>query len=1347
MDNTNWRPTAQGGEPAIDTGDWRAQLPPDSRQRIVNKIMETLKRHLPFSGQEGLDELKKIAERFEEKIYTAATSQSDYLRKISLKMLTMESKSQKPQDHNQGQSLPLPLPVNQTRQQLLPQNIQNNITSIGVQSSPSLTSVLPQVSGLTQTSIPSVVGQTPNMQNISGVPQNTAGNSTGQGVPSNMFANSQRQMAGRQQVVSQQQQQQQQSQNPQQYLYQQQLQQQLMKQKIQQANRPHSLVQSHIQQQQQQQQNLLQPTQLQSSQQSSMQTSSVMQPTMMQSVISGLQQSQPPPVQQSTQSMLQQHPHSVLRQQQQLQQPASIHQQQTQMMQQQLLPPQHQQQQLMGQQPNGTNMQQNQLIGQPNNVGDIQQQQQQQQRLLSQQNNLQSLPQQQQHQQQQLMAQQNNLPSVHQQQLGSQSNVPGLQQQQQQQLLGTQNGNSSMQTNQLSMHMMQQPKVTMQQQTSTNMLTTQGQQSQTQVPQQQLMSQIQSQPTQLQQQMGLPQQSNPLQLDLQQRLQGSSQGPGSLLQQQNVVDQQKQLYQSQRPLQEASSTSVDSTAQTGHANGGDWQEEVYQKIKVMKELYLPELNEMYQKIAAKLQQHDSLPQQPKSEQLEKLKIFKAMLERILSFLQVSKNNILPGFKEKLGSYEKQITNFINTNRPRKPMPSLQQGQLPQSHIQQPQSQVPQIQSHENQMNPQMQSVNLQGSVPTMQQNNMSSLQHNSLPSLSGFSSSQQNTMNSLQPASNLDSGQGNALSSLQQPVVGSLQQNSGSAPQQASINNLSSQSGLNMLQPNISLQSNPNMLQHQHLKQQQDQQILQSQQLKHQLQQRQMQQQLMQKQHLLQQQQQQLHQQAKQQMPAQMQGQQMPAQMQGQQIQQAHQMNDVNEIKIRQGMGVKPGFQQHLPAGQRTAYSHQQMKSGSSFTMSSTQLLQAASPQLSQHSSPQVDQQNLQTSLTRTGTPLQSANSPFVIPSPSTPLAPSPMPGDSEKQITGISSLSNAGNVGQQQTTGAQATAPSLAFGTPGMSASPLLAEFTGSDGAHGNALTTTSGKSSVTERPLERLIKAVKSLSPNALSASVSDIGSVVSMIDRIAGSAPGNGSRAAVGEDLVAMTNCRLQAINFITQDGMTGTRKMKRYTSAMPLNVVSSASSISDSFKQLNGPETSDLESTATSSVKRPRIEANHALLEEIREINQRLIDTVVDISEEDVGPTAAAPSAEGSEGTIVKCSFSAVALSPNLKSQYASAQMSPIQPLRLLVPTNYPNCSPILLDKLPVEISKEYEDLSVKAKSRFSISLRSLSQPMSLGEIARTWDVCARAVISDHAQQSGGGSFSSKYGTWENCFSAA
>ncbi|XP_065868169.1 mediator of RNA polymerase II transcription subunit 15a-like isoform X1 [Euphorbia lathyris] len=74
----------------MDTYNWRTEMPPGSRERIVNKIMETLKRHLPFSGQE----IKEIAVRFEEKMYTAAMNQSDYLRKISLKMLAMESNSQ-----------------------------------------------------------------------------------------------------------------------------------------------------------------------------------------------------------------------------------------------------------------------------------------------------------------------------------------------------------------------------------------------------------------------------------------------------------------------------------------------------------------------------------------------------------------------------------------------------------------------------------------------------------------------------------------------------------------------------------------------------------------------------------------------------------------------------------------------------------------------------------------------------------------------------------------------------------------------------------------------------------------------------------------------------------------------------------------------------------------------------------------------------------------------------------------------------------------------------------------------------------------------------------------------------
>ncbi|KAL1218412.1 Mediator of RNA polymerase II transcription subunit 15a [Cardamine amara subsp. amara] len=291
-----------------------------------------------------------------------------------------------------------------------------------------------------------------------------------------------------------------------------------------------------------------------------------------------------------------------------------------------------------------------------------------------------------------------------------------------------------------------------------------------------------------------------------------------------------------------------------------------------------------------------------------------------------------------------------------------------------------------------------------------------------------------------------------------------------------------------------------------------------------------------------------------------------------------------------------------------------------------------------------------------------------------------------------------------------LAIGTPGTSASPLLQEVTSPDGNNLNPLTSTSGKPSATELPIERLIRAVKSISPQALSSAVSDIGSVVSMVDRIAGSAPRNGSKASVGEDLVAMTKCRLQAGN---------------------------------------GSETSDLESTETSDGKKARTETEHALLEEIKEINQRLIDTVVEFSDDEDAsdPSEGATSSKWCEGTTVRFSFIAVSLSPALKAHLSSTQTFPIQPLRLLVPCSYPNGSPTLLDKVPVETSKENEDLSSKAMARFNILLNSLSQPRSLKDIAKTWDACVRAVICEYAQQLGGGTFSSKYGTWEKFVAAS
>ncbi|KAF5726960.1 mediator of RNA polymerase II transcription subunit 15a-like [Tripterygium wilfordii] len=239
------------------------------------------------------------------------------------------------------------------------------------------------------------------------------------------------------------------------------------------------------------------------------------------------------------------------------------------------------------------------------------------------------------------------------------------------------------------------------------------------------------------------------------------QGPAATMHQNSMANLQQSFLSQQNMMNSLQPGSNLEVYQT------DWQEEVYQK-------------------------NESLRQPLKPDHLEKMKVFMAVLERIITFLLVPKHGIQPNFEEKLGYYEKQIINFINSNRPRKPAPSEQLGGpgqlLPaQMHsMQHSQSQQTQIQSHENLINPQAQSMNLQGSAATMHQNSM---QHSSL--------SQQDIMNSLQPGSNLDSGQGNALISTQQVPVGSRQQNPVSAPQQVNMNALSTQSEVPMLQQNI----------------------------------------------------------------------------------------------------------------------------------------------------------------------------------------------------------------------------------------------------------------------------------------------------------------------------------------------------------------------------------------------------------------------------------------------------------------------------------------------------------------------------------------------------------------------
>lgn len=296
---------------------------------------------------------------------------------------------------NQGKSLPIPLgnPSQPSQQMLLTHPMHNTIASPGVQSSGNLVPTMPSIIGLTENSGMNNIGKSCNLQNVSGMSQNLIGNSVGQRGATNFYANSHRQIQGRQHL----QQNQQQAQNQQQFVFQQQLQQSVMKKRGR-GNIQTPLSQQQQQnllQQQQQQQNLLQPIQMQSSQQSVVQTSS------------GIQQAQSSMIQSATQSgllqnqqssalqlrLLQQHSQSVLRQQQQQSQ-HSLHQQQTTSMAQQSMLSAQQKQQLIGKQTDERNLQQNQLLGQPNSGMEMQQQQQQ--KWVGQQNNLSSIHQQQQ---------------------------------------------------------------------------------------------------------------------------------------------------------------------------------------------------------------------------------------------------------------------------------------------------------------------------------------------------------------------------------------------------------------------------------------------------------------------------------------------------------------------------------------------------------------------------------------------------------------------------------------------------------------------------------------------------------------------------------------------------------------------------------------------------------------------------------------------------------------------------------------------------------------------------------------------------------------------------------------
>lgn len=108
--------------------------------------------------------------------------------------------------------------------------------------------------------------------------------------------------------------------------------------------------------------------------------------------------------------------------------------------------------------------------------------------------------------------------------------------------------------------------------------------------------------------------------------------------------------------------------------------------------------------------------------------------------------------------------------------------------------------------------------------------------------------------------------------------------------------------------------------------------------------------------------------------------------------------------------------------------------------------------------------------------------------------------------------------------------------------------------------------------------MSPRNLKASVGDIRALISCSDKLASSAPGSGSRAAIGEDLAATTKVRLEARALTSQDNRA-VKKRRRFVESYPLNVISSQGMVANTCSQ--SYDTLDARPYTLAHVKSPQI----------------------------------------------------------------------------------------------------------------------------------------------------------------------
>ena len=201
-----------------------------------------------------------------------------------------------------------------------------------------------------------------------------------------------------------------------------------------------------------------------------------------------------------------------------------------------------------------------------------------------------------------------------------------------------------------------------------------------------------------------------------------------------------------------------------------------------------------------------------SEQYERMKSFKKMLDRILQLLQISKSTIQASMRDKVPRYEKQIISILSSQRRKPVQPQAQHrfqppaGQAPNSNILQ-QCQPPQsLQQHD--------SPNPQASLPSMgtrfQSSSTAGIQHVPAPPTANFSvpAHRNGATRQRQAGPYSDAAQGSNFNSWQYGSMGGALQPGNTWPMQGTMNaqpqtGMLSHNSMSTMQPNAnSVQEN-----------------------------------------------------------------------------------------------------------------------------------------------------------------------------------------------------------------------------------------------------------------------------------------------------------------------------------------------------------------------------------------------------------------------------------------------------------------------------------------------------------------------------------------------------------------